>query len=527
MLLSPVYGREGRVAWDNMVLYQDGWFYAFFGTGTHRTDGQPSVANGIDVYRSRDGLHFECIVENACPIPTAVAGYCFHKIGEWWYYYPTCIDSEKGVHFKIYRTRDFLDWEHLGDEHDSLPDRRIYRERWDELCILEETDETGAPVYYGYISSEPQDAVSPPACGMLRSTDGIHWQQLPPPAMEWGELPAQHGEVCIAAKIDGRYYLDIAFRTFLDSYGYSVYTFAADTPFGPFRPVTEKFRLCGNSRRNITWLVHELSTPEGMLAAVWLSHDRLPEIPSRSFALSTLKRLVCENGALRLGWWEKNAALADRSRPLAVQFAAAHPAPAVAAPRDAAQPVGPDRWHITASRDGVLLLSQPLFDKNSGIVLEGSFTCTDTRAGIHTHHHPAGVGFYFEETPGQGVLMCAETQGVTRSGAFRYADHRITDRDIYKYNGEGLVAARSGPLQGTCLFDFDDTVGPFGHASYAGIRHGKKHTFRLLARMDYFELYIDDLYVQTYTLPDTVTGRIGVCVFDGSCELELHAFAFL
>ena len=128
-----------------MVVYEDGWFYAFFGTGTYRTDGLPSVANHIDVYRFRDGLRFECIAENTCPIPTAVAGYCFHKIGEWWYYYPTCIDSEKGVHFKIYRTRDFLVWEHLGDEHDSLPDRRIYRERWDELCILEDADENGAP----------------------------------------------------------------------------------------------------------------------------------------------------------------------------------------------------------------------------------------------------------------------------------------------------------------------------------------------------------------------------------------------
>lgn len=70
------------------------------------------------------------------PFPPLWPGTVFIKIGEWWYYYPICIDSEKGVHFKIYRTRDFLIWEHLGDEHDSLPNRRIYRERWDELCIL-------------------------------------------------------------------------------------------------------------------------------------------------------------------------------------------------------------------------------------------------------------------------------------------------------------------------------------------------------------------------------------------------------
>ena len=65
-----------------------------------------------------------------------------------------------------------------------------------------------------------------------------------------------------------------------------------------------------------------------------------------------------------------------------------------------------------------------------------------------------------------------------------------------------------------------DTVGPFGHASYCGVRHGRKHHFRLIARGEFFELYVDDYYVQTFTLPEPFTGRVGLAVFDGTCRFE-------
>ncbi len=70
--------------------------------------------------------------------------------------------------------------------------------------------------------------------------------------------------------------------------------------------------------------------------------------------------------------------------------------------------------------------------------------------------------------------------------------------------GRGWSSRRSGELQGTCAFTCEDTVGPFGHAAYAGIRHGQRHAFRLIARGDFFEFYVDDLYVQTFTLADSL-----------------------
>ncbi|MGN1409569.1 MAG: hypothetical protein ACI4XJ_05270 [Eubacteriales bacterium] len=526
MLLSPVYKRDDKKAWENYLVYADGYIYAFFGTGI-KSEKNPNIsANGIDVYRSKDGVNFELISEYTIPIEGAHAGFCVKKIGEYFYYYPTCSNAEKGVHFKIYRTKDFRSWEHLGDSYDVLPDRSIYHERWDEMVVLDETDEEGKTIYYGYISSEPREDVSMPGPGMLSSRDGIHWKVLPPAKVEWGETPAQHMELNFVEKIGGKYYMSMSGRMYMDSYGYSLYTFVSDTPFGPFYPDLEKFRLAGNSRREVTWLGHTVNTPDGLLAGLWLSHDTFPDLPSWTFALSTLKRVLCENGHLRLGYWEANDKLFDMAREISLNEKVAHPAEKVKNPRDEAVKCGDGIWKISASRDGVMVLSDKIFDKDTGIELEGEFTCFENRGHIASHQHAAGVGFYFEGTEGEGVMMYADTLGVTRSGSFRYSDEVISDFDIYSHAGIGLVLGRSGALRGTTEFDFDDTVGPYGHASYAGIRHGKKHRFKIIARMDYFELYIDGYYVQTYLLPENVTGRVGFCVFDGTCDVELHAHAF-
>lgn len=114
--------------------------------------------------------------------------------------------------------------------------------------------------------------------------------------------------------------------------------------------------------------------------------------------------------------------------------------------------------------------------------------------------------------------MIADTLGVTRTGTLSYAGHRITDEDIYAQAGPGLVHGRSGTLQGTCRFVCEDTVGPLGHASYCGVRHGREHAFRLIARGHYFELYVDDYYVQSWCIPEPFTGRVGLVVFDGTCR---------
>jgi hypothetical protein len=341
---------------------------------------------------------------------------------------------------------------------------------------------------------------------------------LPPPVIEWGELPAQHMEVNFCERMGDRIYLSMSGRLYLDSYGYSLYTFVGDSPYGPFRPDLPMFRLTGTSRHDITWLGHTIRTPDELLVALWLSARQTPEIPSYNFGIGPLKRLCCEHGHLRLRYWPQNERAKGDAVPVGADlFRWAHPDEQVKTERDTCT-VQQDTLWLTAGRDGSLVMIDHAFDRDQGFIIEGNLTAWENRGHIATHQHAAAGGFFLESAPGEGCAMLPDTLGVTRTGSLTYADHPITDEDIYANAGSGLVLSRSGELQGTCRFVCEDTVGPFGHAAYCGIRHGQEHAFRLIARGDFFELYVDDLYVQTFCLPTPFTGRVGLLAFDGRCR---------
>jgi hypothetical protein len=69
-----------------------------------------------------------------------------------------------------------------------------------------------------------------------------------------------------------------------------------------------------------------------------------------------------------------------------------------------------------------------------------------------------------------------------------------------------------------------DIIGP-QCASVAGIDAGVPHTFRLLVRQGLFELYLNDLLVQTYFLNEHWDGTLGFLAADASAEFaELKAW---
>jgi hypothetical protein len=303
---------------------------------------------------------------------------------------------------------------------------------------------------------------------------------------------------------------------YMDSYGYSLYTFTGSSPRGPFRPDREMFRLSGTTRREVTWLGHSIKTPAGFLCALWLSHSR-PDIPSTTFAVGSLKRIITDDGHLRLAYWN-GTDKAIGTELTEGNFRIIHPV-LYTDPKDSIS-AEPGLLTVNASRDGVITSPDVKTDRKKGFVVTGLLTVTESRTHIASHHHSAAAGFYFEEEPGTGTAVIMETLGVTRIGRACYSEHRISDSDPFENAGISLAVGRSGHLKGTLKFDSEDVVGPYGHASYCGIRHGRTHKFSLLARGDYFELFVDNLYVQTYLLPETMTGVIGFCVFDGRAEFK-------
>ncbi len=518
MFLSPIRPDDppSRRAWDNCTIHDGTAFYAFFNT----TDVNASPrAYGLDIARSNDGVHWEFIARDLIPIRGAHAGYGILNAGDRVFYYPTVTDKNRHIHFKIYASGDYLHWEHLGDEYDVEPDPRWYAARWEEICILR-VREGGHDVYYGYISAEVRDDVSQSSLGVLKSYDGVSWEVLPPPVVDWQGLPAQHTEVNFCEKIDGRYYLALNCRLHFDSYGYSSYTFVADSPTGPFVADLPAFRLTGTTSRDITWLAHPLHAPDGLLIALWLSARQELEIPSRSMGIGPLKRLVVERGHLRVAWWEGNEAAKGREIDVPIGRSGwVHPAAAVRGEHDSME-AGGGGLTLSAGRDGGIAWLDARFDAARGFLVEGRVVATVHQGRAATHQKGAAAGFVLEDGDGKGYAIIADALGRTRGGSFHFADHRITDVDEHAEAGSWLANHYGGAVAGLAEFRPDDQVGPFGHAPFSGIRHGRTHRFRLIGRGDFVELYIDDWYVQTYLVPIGFTGRIGLLASEGVAEFS-------
>ena len=57
-------------------------------------------------------------------------------------------------------------------------------------------------------------------------------------------------------------------------------------------------------------------------------------------------------------------------------------------------------------------------------------------------------------------------------------------------------------------------------ATVTGLLPGKKHSFRILLRVDVFELYIDDLLMQTYIYKPGDKGRFGFIVKNANATIS-------
>ncbi len=508
-------GEPGRVCWDNDMLYYDGQYFAMF--NFLALDGK---GYSVDLHSSPDGVHWTRLLKDALPIEGAHAGYSFHQFGDRFYYHATCTTPERGIHFKTYASKDLLNWTHMGDEFDVLPNPEWYAQRWDELQVLDDSDENGEPVYYGYISAEVRPEIGAPSCGLLKSRDGLRWEALPPPVIEWGHIPAHHMEVQFCEKLHGRYYLCLSGRLYMNNMGYSLYTYVSDSPEGPFKPDVETYRLHGTSNCDVTWLSHTFATPDGLLAATWLSHDESPEIPSGSFAIAPLKRAVAPDGHLRLAYWSGNDAVKGCALALPEPMLV-HPLPSVRRDDEGLKCEG-DALVMRAGRDGLISEIAAGLDREAGWILEGRLLLRENRTAIETHHHAAFFGIALFDGARSATIMAASTQGSCLSGPLSFDDHAIGTFGLLDdaRAAQGLHQARSGPLRGLLQFECRDALCAIGYASAPTLRHGRECSFRVIARGDYFELYINDLYVQTFLVPDHFDGRIGFLVLDGDAHLS-------
>jgi hypothetical protein len=335
---------------------------------------------------------------------------------------------------RFYESKDIENWTLTGS---CYPDSGWYdpKGRWDGMYIIPKVEGDPAAGYWGFLTATPRDEYGR-GFGLAESEDGISWNFLPPPRVEWDDVAPHDLEVGGVEKIGEKYVMIAGGRPVYKG-EYIVCALTADRPEGPYTPDKDAFVLCGSTTQaawgrgsNSELLITEYG---GEHAGTWL----LP-----------LRKPVFSNGHLRLGWWPENEKL---------------------------------RGEIIDGMESVIKLVKGVeretqwltgnFDRRRGVFIEGTLRA-DPRGD------ESGAGFVFEEPKSlfddyrKALDIKIEVGDPEKCGTLTGHWNSVT----------GLVVA--------------NRIGE-GHASLHNLNPGAEHCFRLLVRHDMFELYVDDLLVRS------------------------------
>lgn len=453
-----IYRPKTGVLWDPSIIWHDGSYYAFV---MYDKDGRGF--GHCFLASSTDGVHWKdegTILEERDRAQGSQFYKCFvGRCGDRFIMDHGVLRQAGQDTLRFYQSNDLRNWTYIAS---TQPDLRWYVRpgRWDHMYVLPKEEANPSGGFWGYVVAVPRNGVDLPA--MMESADGLKWDVLPPARTEWGRTPPRnHFEYGGCERIGTRYYLIGGAHEYI-SQGYSTYTLTADHPRGPFRPDAEAYRLCGSSTKAAGLGVQLLAGWARAKGELLISNSAC--VPSGVWLLPLRKPVLDANGHLHLGWWKRNEAIKGKKLDLKKNE--------IALSKKAT--IGYEiRW------------LDDVFDLQKGIVLEGTVRAT-APDGEGEHR----TGFVLDE--GSNQVMAIQL-GIGK------ADGRETHI--------GRLKTQAG---GTTMFHCEDVTGK-GCATVTGMESDRSHTFRLLLRADLFELYIDDLLMQTYVYRP-ISGRIGIFV---------------
>ena len=466
-----IYRPEKGALWDTTVIYHNGTYYNYMMYDEKGLYGLK--ARHCFLATSQDGVHWKdygIVLEERDPDSRLFK--CFvAKCGDKFIMNHGVYrrDGQKKFQqdtLRFYESSDLKNWKYITSTH---PDERWYVRpgRWDCMYTLPKEEGNPKAGYWGYVVAVPKEGFNLPA--MMQSPDGVKWEVLPPAKTEWGDIkPVNHLEYGGCERIGEKYYLIGGGRE--HGYkGYSMFTFVADSPRGPFRPDADAYHLCGGSQKFCSLLAAWVRGNNEILISNYAS--MLPNLNS-PWMLPLRKPVVDKDGHLHLGWWKGNEAL--KGQPLVIDKQQV-----ILNSKD-----NPDGYDICDAHI--------TFSLAQGAVFEGKLKARvlDQQGKIIAPF----AGFVLRDAgPGQSIAI--------QLGIGKPAGRK---RHI------GLLTIDT---KGKKRFQSRDVSGK-GDATVTGIDNDKEHSFRLLCRMGMFELYIDDLLAQTFYYQPSA-GKLGFLVRDG------------
>jgi hypothetical protein len=462
MLYHPGQGSM----WDPSVLWYDGNYHAFMMYS--RDTGNGLKAGHCIKAISPDGVHWRTdavVIEE----PERAKGWKFFKCfvgrcGDRFIMNHGIARPEGQDMLRFYESTDLRNWKLLFS---SRPDPRWYglppeKHRWDHMYILPKEEGNPKAGYWGHPVSAPKP-FDKGGVGMMQSPDGMNWEVLPPAPIEYpaGVKVLNYLEWGGCERFGGKYYLIGGTGAYLGSKGYGMYWFVADAPTGPFRMDPDAPRLCGNSHVDLSWLATWCRAKDELLVSNYASPVPRNLSP---WMLPLRKPMLDEKGRLRLGWWKGNEALKGEVIPL-------------------------DKTSVSLTAAGGItsLDANILFNEDRGVVVEGRIRVTAKGAA-------PGAGPAFYEPQGKTMVM------------------------LLGIGAPGTRETQTGRVAADGTFALMDCVGQYS-ACVTGIEDGKEHSFRLLSRIGLFELYVDDLLVQTFYY-EKGAGRLGFAARAAEAHIE-------
>lgn len=417
--------------WDAWVYYHDAVYYLYYLT-SERFPG-----DGFGVATSPDGVNWRDHGRVLAPSDQMVrylgsgsvwqdplfaqTGRFFCNYSEW------RKEGDKNVQRILFAwSDDLLHWNKFDDRFAFQIDERFYQRinqdargpwedpRWDGICVVPRPE--GG--HYGYWTATPKDFLG---FGFGMSTDGLHWEALEPPRIEWGDTPRMvFIEVGGVHEIGGQYYAMLADYATVNC---GMFNFVSATPDGPFRPSARNYSLLRNQSKMHAYFTRFVDAPDGPLVV----HHTLAEgqFSDDHFVVyyAPLKKALVVDGTLYLAWWQGNDRLKNREVKLA---------PA----------------------------EQIRYEAGNGMVLEGELNL------------PGGLMVHSGGGAGTGILV--NEQGIVQVGPI-------------KADWTGL----------TCRERVDREMA-----------FGGSPRFRLLLHRTMIEFYLNDIFVQCYTMETVPHGTI-------------------
>jgi len=475
MLYMP---KDGHM-WDTSIVFHENKYYLFSMFRYHGGEERHVWCAVSD-----DGVHFKdvgAVITDTLPVWKMFV----HRFGDTFamnYGALSGLPGHGNDTLRFYASKDLLHWEFCGESH---PDPRWYREeeRWDHMYTV---DYEGK--HYGFVVATPKPETGCFGCGMMETEDGVNWTPLPPVKIDWGDETPVNFEVGGCEKLGDKYYLIGGGCRMAGSEGYSVIALEADSPLGTFRPVRDGMRLYGTSHgdryHGVSWLASFARGKDNeLLLTNYITAQKIDELcfiglKQNVWFLPMKKPFAEPSGKLRLSYWQNNDLLKGAD-------------------------ITPDSFKngitLSSKDDAFTWLSKGSADKtltdvpDCGVFIEGTAVVhSDGRLPYER------FGFAFE---GDGDRRTVTVQG----GNPKYTRAIITD---WKADGHSEIM---------------DVVEPCT-AGKTNFTPGVPFTFKLLCRRNIFELYIDDVFVQTYHTPDHVKNISLHIENSDACISDLHIF---